>query len=317
MLRGMSHVTYEGRAAHVLRSPAGDLEATFVPGAGMVGASLRHRGEELLGQRRGLAAYAATGDTMGIPLLHPWANRLSREEYDAAGGHGRLAPAAPHVPRDELGLPIHGLYGVGPWQVVEARPVHLSAELHFADDPGVLAAFPFPHRVTVDVRLDDTTLRVRTTIVPLGDHAVPIAFGFHPYLRLPGVPRARWVLQLPAMRRLELDARGIPTGRSDDFGGWRAALGQARFDDCFVDVPHGAALELEGGGRRITLRPGEGYPVAQVYAPGDDDVVALEPMTAPVDALVSGRGLVTIPSHGAFTAGFAITVEDVPPASSG
>jgi galactose mutarotase-like enzyme len=42
----------------------------------MVCCSLRHRGDELLGQRRGLAAYAATGSTMGIPFLHPWANRL-------------------------------------------------------------------------------------------------------------------------------------------------------------------------------------------------------------------------------------------------
>jgi galactose mutarotase-like enzyme len=306
----MPELTCEGYAAYALRSPAGDLEATFVPGAGMVGASLRHHGQELLGRRRGVAAYAATGDTMGIPLLHPWANRLSKDEYEAAGGHGWLAPAGRHVSRDEHGLPIHGLYDAGPWHVREARPAHLSADLQFADDPDVLAAFPFPHRVTVDVRLDDAALRVRTTVIPLGDHGVPIAFGYHPYLRLPGVPRARWRLRLPAMRRLELDARGIPTGRSDGFPGRSGPLGDVTFDDCFVDVPHGAAMELEGGGRRITLRPGDGYPVAQVYAPEDDDVVALEPMTAPVDALVSGRGLVIASPHGAFTAGFAITVED-------
>jgi galactose mutarotase-like enzyme len=310
MLDAMRHPTCEGFAAHVLRSPTGDLEATFVPGAGMVGASLRHRGEELLGQRRGVAAYAATGDTMGIPLLHPWANRLSREEYDAAGVHVRLAPAARHLPHDEHGLPIHGVYGAGPWHVREARRAHLCAELRFAGDPELLAAFPFPHRVTVDVRLDATTLRVRTTVVPLGDRGVPVAFGYHPYLRLPGVPRARWQLRLPAMRRLELDARGIPTGRTSDFAGWSAALGDATFDDCFDSVPGGAPLTLEGGGRRITVRPGAAFPVAQVYAPADDDVVALEPMTSPVDALVTGRGLVTVPPHGAFTAGFAITVED-------
>jgi hypothetical protein len=33
---------------------AGELEATFATGAGMVCCSLRHRGVELLGQRRGL-----------------------------------------------------------------------------------------------------------------------------------------------------------------------------------------------------------------------------------------------------------------------
>jgi aldose 1-epimerase len=58
---------------------AGQLDATFATGAGMVCCSLRHRGDELLRQRRGLAAYAATGSTIGIPLLHRWANRLAAQ----------------------------------------------------------------------------------------------------------------------------------------------------------------------------------------------------------------------------------------------
>src|SRR5215468_7104769 len=57
------------------------VEATFAPRLGMIGCSLRHRGAELLGQRGGLAKYAASGSTMGIPLLHPWANRLSGFSY--------------------------------------------------------------------------------------------------------------------------------------------------------------------------------------------------------------------------------------------
>ena len=60
---------------------AGELEATFHPELGMVGSSLRHRGEELLGQRGGLAKYASAGSSFGIPLLHPWANRLGSWEY--------------------------------------------------------------------------------------------------------------------------------------------------------------------------------------------------------------------------------------------
>ena len=47
----------------------GGLEVTFVPSAGMVGCSLRHRGQELLGQRGGLRTYIAERSTMGIPLL--------------------------------------------------------------------------------------------------------------------------------------------------------------------------------------------------------------------------------------------------------
>jgi hypothetical protein len=46
----------DGLEALTLSSEAlGGIEAAFVPGAGMVGCSLRHRDQELLGQRGGLA----------------------------------------------------------------------------------------------------------------------------------------------------------------------------------------------------------------------------------------------------------------------
>ena len=75
----------QGYPARTLISPEAELEVSFVPSVGMVGASMRHRGEELLGQRGGLARYEATRSTMGIPLLHPWANRLDGLTYAAAG----------------------------------------------------------------------------------------------------------------------------------------------------------------------------------------------------------------------------------------
>ncbi|HSO74770.1 MAG TPA: hypothetical protein VLU47_08025, partial [Blastocatellia bacterium] len=64
---------------------AGDLEAVFLPGHGMLGASLRHRNVEILRRIDDLAAAAARGSTAGIPLLHPWANRLAGSQYRVAG----------------------------------------------------------------------------------------------------------------------------------------------------------------------------------------------------------------------------------------
>src|SRR5580698_7122649 len=87
------------------------LEATFVPGAGMLCSSLRHRGEELLAQRAGLAAYAERGKTMGIPLLYPWANRLAGFDYVAAGRTVTVPRDPARVALDGNGLPIHGVIG--------------------------------------------------------------------------------------------------------------------------------------------------------------------------------------------------------------
>jgi aldose 1-epimerase len=46
---------------------------------------------------------------MGIPLLHPWANRLAGFDYEAAGKHVSLPRGTGVIPTDEAGLPIHGV----------------------------------------------------------------------------------------------------------------------------------------------------------------------------------------------------------------
>ena len=92
-----------------LRSGGGELEAAFAPDAGLVGCSLTHRGEELLAQRKGLAEYARSGSTFGIPFLHPWANRLAGFSYAVAGQEVELDPDSELLRIEEHGLPIHGV----------------------------------------------------------------------------------------------------------------------------------------------------------------------------------------------------------------
>ena len=303
----------EGYEAIRLQSSSAHVDATFVPRAGMVGASLRDRGEELLSRGSGVHCYARGGTTMGIPLLHPWANRLATDTYRVNGTSVRLRPESPLIARDEHGLPIHGLLGGSPhWRLGRANggdegPWGLSAELDFAAHPELLEAFPFPHRLALDVALHRRTLTVRTTLTATGDHPVPVAFGFHPYLHLPGVPREQWQLQIPAMRHVELDARAIPTGASRWVAAQDGPLGRRTFDDGFVDVRAGAEFVLAGGGRRVTVRFDEGYPAAQIFAPATDDVVCFEPMTAPTNALITGDRLTLVAPGESYRATFSIT----------
>src|SRR3954467_11900119 len=112
-----SEAVVEGFTALTLAS--GDLEAAFVPDAGMVGCSLVHRGEELLGRRGGLRPYVAERKTMGIPLLYPWANRLGRRRSAWAGAEVALATPPGPLRLDEQGLPMHGLLsGASGWEVL-------------------------------------------------------------------------------------------------------------------------------------------------------------------------------------------------------
>jgi galactose mutarotase-like enzyme len=94
-----------------VQDEAAALQATFVPGAGMLCSSLLHRGEELLAQNAGVEAYARDGKTMGIPLLYPWANRLAGFQYSLAGRSVHVPRDTSRVAVDQNGLPIHGVIG--------------------------------------------------------------------------------------------------------------------------------------------------------------------------------------------------------------
>ncbi|MDM4138549.1 MULTISPECIES: aldose 1-epimerase [Mycobacterium] len=276
-----------------LRDPASPVVAQFVPEAGMIGTSLRDAGVELLGQRRGLDAYVSDGKTMGIPILYPWANRLGENTYTAQDVTVTLTPGENGVRADPNGLPIHGVLAAYPgWRVTAETDNELTAELDFGADPRLLASFPYPHVLTVAVRLADRTLTVRTTVRATGDRAVPLCFGFHPYLQVPEAPRADWIIETPPLRHLGLDDTGLPTGASEPQPARQEALRDNTFDDAYDQVADGAVFAVSGGGRRIEVHFERGYPAAQIFAPAPEDptktIVSFEPMTAPTDALRRG-----------------------------
>lgn len=298
---------------------AGELEVTFLPSLGMVGCSILHRGEELLAQRDGVDAYAARGSTFGLPLLYPWANRLGAWEYDVAGHHVDLS-TVPEVHRDgATGLPSHGLTPAGrPWQVIGASATEaeaqLQASLDWAADGPLQQAFPFPHRAHYTARLRANELSVQLMVEPLGETAVPISFGFHPYLTLPGSQRQHWRIELPVRRRMLLDDQGIPSGGFEDLvpGALSGALGDRAFDDSFDRLAAGPGpyprFAVADARRRLEVEFRSGFAVAQVYAPDGSPFIAFEPMTAPVDALRSGTGLRLLSAGSRFEAEFTITV---------
>ena len=213
--------TFRGEPAITLR--AGELAATFVPNVGMTGVSLRYRGREHLALPGGLDALRA-GRTAGLPLLAPWGNRLASRRYRAAGVDVDLRGL--RLGTDDNGLPIHGLLvGKPGWRVDEQMAGGAVARLRTSIDVDA-RAFPFPHRIELSIVARDGTLTIDTTIIPTGRRRVPVAFGWHPYLKVPGTPRGRWRLHLPARTHLALDERGIPTGASDAEPREAAAIAQ-------------------------------------------------------------------------------------------
>jgi aldose 1-epimerase len=291
------------------RISAGETEATFVPGHGMLGISLRHRGIEVLRRIDDLKTYAAKNRTAGIPFLFPWANRLAGFQYEIEGRGVTLSAHSALLRYDENGLPMHGMMWPHlPWSLDQAAPDRLTASFAWSQPQG-LVVFPYPCRLTMTASVEPASLTVETALTPTSDIGVPVSFGFHPYIGLPDAPREEWRVHLPPMRHLALDARKIPTGAAEPFGGLDDALGDRAFDDGFALLGGQATLSVAAGGRRISVDLLEGYPYTQVYAPLGHDYLAFEPMTAPANALISGTDLRIVKPGDTFRAKFRFRVD--------
>jgi aldose 1-epimerase len=275
----------------------------------MLVASLRHRAAQLLRRVGDLQTAAARGSTAGIALLHPWANRLDGIRYRAAGREVQLDPSSPTLHLDVHGLPMHGVpWSRLAWEQIESQANQLSARLEWSRKD-LLDIFPFPHRLELTAKLCPEALTIQTTVVAGSDGPVPVSFGFHPYLGVPGLPRAKWRLETPAMHRLLPDERGIPSGAEEPWNRFDAEIGGRSFDDGFALLDACPSFHLTGGGRRITLEFLAGYRYAQIFAPDAQEFVAIEPMTAPTSALTSGRGLRVVAPRERFLATFRVRVE--------
>jgi aldose 1-epimerase len=285
---------------------AGEHDATFLPGCGMLCASLRHRGDEYIAWPRTLAQFLE-GRMTAVPFVHPWGNRLERREYRV--GRRDVDLRGLDLPSDPNGLPMHGNLRGAAFEVVraeaDARAARLVARLDYGARPDLLRAFPFPHVVTIEAKLDERGLRLTTEIEPTGRAAVPVSFCWHPFVQVPGAPRAAWELRWPKCDRLPVDARVIPTGARVPQPAERAALADRTFDDHYA-LGSDRRFSLRAGPHGIDFRFGPTYPFAQLYVPKRGNFAAIEPMTATIDAL--GRGTEPLVKSGdRFTAWFTLS----------
>lgn len=270
---------------------AGGLVATIEADAFLRVGSLQHNGDELLMSADELPErYVVHGRSAGITLMHPWANRLSRDRFQAQLFEARV-DTEPGLRRDAGGLPIHGLAAEpGAWELHGPEDTLALARLERDASPG----FPFPHIVEVRFELEPSRLVVETTLRATTDEPVPLLLGWHPYMSLHGIARSRFQLALPPRLHHALDDRMLPTGDVLYEPAEVAPLGTRTFDDHYSGLAGGTVMALAGGGRVVRLVLSRGFPHAQVFAPPDADVVAFEPMCAPIDALVTGNGIILV-----------------------
>lgn len=272
-----------------LSDPAHAIDVSIAPSVGNIAYDMRVRGKPILLSPERLNAWKQKPSQLGIPFLGPWANRLDGDAYWANGRRYLLNPAAVEIRRDGNGLPIHGLLlFTDAWRVerlhADEHSAELSSVLEFWKHPEFMAQFPFAHTIRMTHRVYGGMLEVRTAIENHSADPMPLVIGFHPWYQIPDVPRDRWKLHLPVGEHYLLSEKLIPTGetRPIDFPDPTPLSGR-QFDDVFGGVRHNEDFIFEADGRKISVKYGEKFPIAVVYAPSTRNVVCFEPMTGVTD----------------------------------
>ncbi|TME53847.1 MAG: aldose epimerase [Chloroflexi bacterium] len=239
----------------------------------------------------------------GAPLL-PWPNRLQDGQYEFRGVAHQTALTEP-----ERRNAIHGLTRWRNWSAREHEADRVTMTLRLHPEEG----YPFMLELAIDYRLSDRGLSVETTAANVGTQALPYGAGQHPYLTV-GTDRIDdALLRVPALQRLEVDDRQIPTGRTIPVQGTAfdflelGRIGPTRLDTAFanliVDADGLTRLEMQApaGPSKLTLWMDASYRFVMVFT-GDTIPQAarrrrglgLEPMTCAPNAFRSGDGLIVL-----------------------
>jgi len=213
----------------------------------------------------------------GAPLVLPWMGRLSSTQF-VIGGMTVDLDGVDGVTLDELGRPLHGLsVDADRWEVSVVDEV-----LHAVAHLPATAGFPVAIGVTVTATVAADGMRVRTTVASDGPDVVPVAVGWHPYLRASGRDIE---VDLPFTTSCLLEDL-LPTGA--DVAVDPATVVDPVFDAHWRAEP-GMVACVRGDGLEVALRFGAGFGWAMTWVPRSGaGFVCVEPMAAPLDPFRPG-----------------------------
>jgi aldose 1-epimerase len=251
-------------------------------------------------------------------VLAPWPNRVRDAVWQLDGQPQQLDVTEP--PR---GNAIHGLLRNTGYRLLAQTDSSVTLGALIAPQHG----WPFLLDTSERYELETDGLTVTHGVENRSVRRAPWAVGAHPYFRVGEVPIGELTVTVTAGVRLQLDERSNPASEHpvDDTaaggpGDLRSGMPLAGLT---LDSPYGRLANLDEradiawltapDGSTTTLWADPAFGWIQAYTPaefprptGTGLAVALEPMTAPPDALNSGVGLIWLEPGESWTGSWGV-----------
>lgn len=247
-------------------------------------------------------------------VLVPWPNRVRDGRWTHRGRTLQLdiTDAVHHTA-------LHGVLCGAAYQPVSRSASSIMLSAPVAHPSG----YPFHLDTAVGYHLVADGLVTTHSVRNAGSEPAPVALGAHPFLAIGDVPTETLTLTVDGVQHVDVDDQRIPVGATAvDGTAWDLRAGRA-----IADLDLDDSWSVSGGPSVHTLRAPDGRAVS-LWADGNFGfvhvfvtrefpsyggavtAVALEPMTAPADALNSGVGLRWLRPGETFSASWAIRYDD-------
>lgn len=250
-------------------------------------------------------------------VLIPWPNRVRDGRWVH---HGQTLQLDVDDTRHRAAL--HGLLRGTAYQPVERSASSITLSAPVVEQSG----YPFRLDTEVCYRLVADGLETTHTVHNTGSGPAPVAIGAHPFLTIGDVPTEDLTLTVNGRRHIELDHQRIPVGSTAvdgtewDLRGGRV-IADLDLDDAWSDL-----VPTDGGsvhtlrspdGRAVTLWADDNFGFVHAFITREFPcgatfvtAVAVEPMTAPANALNSGVGLRWLAPGESMSASWAVRYHD-------
>ena len=218
-------------------------------------------------------------------LLSPWVNRVRNGNYSFEGRNYQLP-----INEENLGNAIHGLLARKPFSYQIEGSKAIVRFVYQAEEK----AYPFPFETRLTYEFDaNNVFHMQFEAKNTGEGNMPFACGWHPYFKLPEGELPDWKIRFESLSKFHSDSQMIPMREEPYDASHGVNLGEETLDNVFRLIPMDKHRTVfESGQSTLTLEQSSiDFPFLVVFAPDNENCLAIEPMTANTDAFNTGDGL--------------------------